>query len=60
MNGGFLDSLVHPFNLPDGPRMDTACQTMFDAMSIADHVKLLRFLGLCSMPFSELRAVIFK
>ena len=57
-DGSFFDSAVHPFNLPVGPRAGRACQAMLDSISMADHVKLMRFVGLCSAPFNELRAVV--
>ena len=57
-HSGFLDRPIHPFNLSIGPRVERACQTMFNAISMADHFKWVRFVILCSAPLSELHTVV--
>jgi len=39
LDGCFLDRPVHPFNLTVRPGMIGFCQTMFDPVGFADHVK---------------------
>ncbi len=47
LDDGVLESAVHPFDLPVGPRVARLCQSVFGAILAADPVEQVHAVACC-------------